>query len=1055
MVPEQSVASGARSADGLAMNGHAEHLRFRVLGWSAALWVAEQLGRAWRRIADTHAATIVGLAAIIVLGLLDHWREAGIVAGVGLAVTMVVAALNARDRLLIGEFKVSPTTAPAASDPAAGAATCSVDLANLLLVEISRLGDLFRVVGDRRAVSSELGHGAALDATLSVDALVETLQGTVSADTKATVGPISLPLAPLMTLFGRLVQAPRLTGSLHRDEDALILTAQTTRRGGLSWRVEASAVPRRPDAEPKKDEGPVLSAMVRELALRIYTDLALGRGVRWQASQRFVDGLWLFRSCLRTPKDRKVNLQRAEDLFLEALAEDEDFPLAYYNLGVVYTELHGLAVAAGRSVEAQMRLSAAETSFGRAIEKDPTHAGCYFAFAQTQFGYQRYDTVVELCWHILDLQPTRPEKAKARELLARALTEHSDTPEDYEAALLQARRASRSALRLLVGARLSHRSAPGGEEDAAAIAAALASGCLLTFSDILTRAPGGLSGPSQDRIRNRVQALARLAPGAHGKAELRFRFGMKALEGGHLELAEEELSAARRSDPTWPSYAAGLALAKAKRRPPGGTPGADAGREEVVELCYRALQGLVGAFFPSRDAEACEIVAQAFDVLGEPSTAQQLRLVAVRVEERLKSSSGGASVTGIFLEELQAASVPVSSQIGAYGEAVQQATAHLARGRRLSRHGERDAMLSQFRKALACAERARSLNPLSTVAWETLGNVYREFSDFRNARFAWEQALGTDPDNPRLYDKIGSSYWQITTDGRAHSPQEDLRTAATYFNNALDLYSSGSFEEQTLTHYRLGKLHAELREFDEARRHLEIVDAVDGRAPVVGWEQLAFAYLERRHFMEAEEYFERAIRAADVIALEPGLTPLSVIGDRLDEQSWPLGLIRVWGHLGLAITHTERDGDFTLARDHLKQASALLVELGVHLEATDADETLSTRAPAAIMECHGLILLRAGKLDKAVRMFEHAVGRFPHSRSYFGLALALEQQALVAPPGAGDRRDRVERAHRLLKHAASLRPVAEHADEVSDATDRVAHLLVANGSSGVGATTGG
>ena len=43
----------------------------------------------------------------------------------------------------------------------------------------------------------------------SLDALSEALQGTVSADTKLSVGPISVPLAPFITLLGKLLQAPR------------------------------------------------------------------------------------------------------------------------------------------------------------------------------------------------------------------------------------------------------------------------------------------------------------------------------------------------------------------------------------------------------------------------------------------------------------------------------------------------------------------------------------------------------------------------------------------------------------------------------------------------------------------------------------------------------------------------------------------------------------------------------------------------------------------------------------------------------------------------------
>jgi len=374
-----------------------------VMFWRVALWAANWLGRLLRWVlVDARAVTMLALLIPAAVLWLSGDRElAGVAATAWLLSLMSLAAWQARNRFTVAEFTQT------GGDGEEKART-PVDIADLLQVELSRLGDLFRVVGDRRAVDSGLGQQRALDATLTVDDLVKTLQGTVSADTKASFGPISIPIAPLVSLFGRLLQAPRLSGSLHRDGDVLILTAQMSRRGALSWRVP----PESPAAHGS--ESAAFSAMVEELALRVYTDIALGRAVRWEASKLFVEGLRKFRSCLRTPKDRKVNLKLTEDLFLQALAEDEDFPLVYYNLGVVYTELHGLAIAAGRTAESRMHLSAAESSFGRAIEKDPSRWEAYFAFAQTQFHHDRYDSVVDLCSHILGLSPGTSARARAQ-----------------------------------------------------------------------------------------------------------------------------------------------------------------------------------------------------------------------------------------------------------------------------------------------------------------------------------------------------------------------------------------------------------------------------------------------------------------------------------------------------------------------------------------------------------------------------------------------------------------------------------------------------------------
>lgn len=1007
-----------------------------VAVWRVVLVMARGLGRARRLMfTDFRAVTLLAaMAPAIFFAIKSQWVAAAVAAGMWLLVLVFLAARAAADRLVIGEFK----TSVANQGPSAGAAVPPVDLANLLLVEISRLGDLFKVVGDRRAVSSGLAHQQGLDPTLSVDDLVENLQGTVGSEAKATVGPLTIPLAPLITLFAKLLQAPRLSGALHRDGAALILTAQTSGRGGLSWRVEAAAAPTEPAPE-------VVSGMVEELALRLYTDLALGRAVRWEASKFFVEGLRSFRACLRTPKDRKVNLKRAEESFLAALAEDENFPLAYYNLGVVYTELHGLAVAAGRMVEAETRLNAAETSFGRAIENEPARWECYFAFAQTQFRHSRYDSVIELCSHIVQLEPGWPYGARARELWARALLERG-RPEEYREAVDQALRATRLALRSLARARLICRPSPRGEDDPESRCAELATGCLLTLSDIYSRQMPVVEDGArsrgrfrqQDRIRRRLQWLATLAPRSQGKAELRFDFGQRALAGGHLDLAEEELSAAVRSDPTRPSYSAGLALARATRLADGRCEIDARERDQIVGLCLRALQGMAGAFFPSRDARACRIVAEVYDRMGSAAhgdheTALQLREVAAKVDRKLGESIGGASVSGVFLEVLQSADMPISSKVGAYGEAVQRARAGLLAGTEMSKSGNRVGALTEFREALRCSERAASLNPLSTLAWETLGDVHRELSDFQNARIAWKQALGTDPDNPRLYDKIGSSYWHIAFQGRTRASRADLEQAAEHFNKALRLYGSGRFEEHVLTHYRLGKLNAALREFRRARMHLEIVEAVD-RPPVVGWELLGFAHLERRDFAECEYYFGKVVKQGERLN---GQRADLIIGDRLDEQLWPLGLIRAWGHLGLAITFAERDGNLPKADAHVDAAEALLATLELDPQDPAGDERFPTRAIAAVAECRGLILLRDGKIDEAIDRLEDAVSKFPHSRAYLELGLALEQRALT---DVGSRREIVPRAQRLLGHAVSLGPTDEPSAEVKQAMERLTCL---------------
>ena len=418
---------------------------------------------------------------------------------------------------------------------------------------------------DHPAVASGLTEQSALDATLSVDQLTEALQGTISADAKVSLGPLTISLAPFIHLIGRVLQSPRITGRLHRDGDRLILTAQVARERSLSWRVQRdlSLAPADPSAP---SEEPVIDAMVRELALRIYTDLALDSTVRWEASEQFVEGLRRFRSCLRTPRGRKVNLRHAEQHFLEALAQDEDFPSAHYNLGVLYTELLGLATAAGRNEEARMHTSAAETSFGRAIEQAPARWDCHFAFAQIQLSHARYDAVHELCTYV-QRNPTLPQEVRTDELAARALLGGQDD-----------RRPTRGAVRQRARARSrGHRACPTANAAVArrsegAYVAAVAGRAALTTgrATLLRHSAMAISGSdsvvrdadSLRRVRNTMARLIWLSRLGDSRAALQHYFGRWAMGIEEWDLAERQLGEAAGSLPTRAAFAADLALAR-------------------------------------------------------------------------------------------------------------------------------------------------------------------------------------------------------------------------------------------------------------------------------------------------------------------------------------------------------------------------------------------------------------------------------------------------------------------------------------------------------------
>jgi len=268
-------------------------------------------------------------------------------------------------------------------------------LATLLVVRLGKLHELYRTVDEQRAIRTAVSESEAIDATIQVEDVSAFLRDAVSTSSEMSLGPIKIPIGILMSFIGRLVQGSRLIGSVHRNIQGFILTAQIV--GGtytFKWRVEP------PLAEQHAGD---LVKMVEELAYHIFTDIELQGSVRWQATLAFCEGLRAYRDCLRAPKDRVVNLQKAEKHFITALTEDTEFDSAYYNLGVVYTELE--------------RKEAAERAFDKAIAQDPNSWVAYYALALSRCANKEYYRSEQFCRRVIDLHPGTAAIAKAYQLL--------------------------------------------------------------------------------------------------------------------------------------------------------------------------------------------------------------------------------------------------------------------------------------------------------------------------------------------------------------------------------------------------------------------------------------------------------------------------------------------------------------------------------------------------------------------------------------------------------------------------------------------------------------
>jgi tetratricopeptide (TPR) repeat protein len=285
--------------------------------------------------------------------------QASIILGLYALVLLLGWVWKARKRVVIEEFVDYASKQPD---------TAVKGLATLLVVKLSHLRDLYRAVDEQRAISTSVSTNQSIDATIKVEDVSEFLKDAVSAQSKFSLGALEIPVGTLLSLFGRIVQGPRILGSLHKENDLITLTAQMV--GGKQlhgWRVDRQESA----AQTALQKEERLNSMVEELAFQMFTDLALSGSVRWKATATFCEGLQAYRDCLRAPKDRELNLEKAERKFIETLAEDQKFDLAYYNLGVVYTEL-------GQN-------KAAEIAFTNAINQNAGEWNTYYALALSRF----------------------------------------------------------------------------------------------------------------------------------------------------------------------------------------------------------------------------------------------------------------------------------------------------------------------------------------------------------------------------------------------------------------------------------------------------------------------------------------------------------------------------------------------------------------------------------------------------------------------------------------------------------------------------------------------
>jgi len=269
-----------------------------------------------------------------------NWLTAWNVASIWAFGLLVWWITRARKQLVIGKFDDFTGSAAGAYVPGLGV---------LVAVELSRLGDLFVGFDADRTIQATPEKLTRVDVGIQAESLGQFLEKAVSAEASFSLVGFRIPVGIIMGLVGRLVQGPRLVGQIHIDGEERIVTVQMLgNRGDRSWRLSE----RRQPNEAGKPGWQPAAALAADLATRIFAEQALEGAVRWQALAKFIEGLDAYRLSLRTGKQNKLHLHDAERRLIEAVAEDARFDLAYYNLGVVYTELGQLDAAGAAFAQA-------------------------------------------------------------------------------------------------------------------------------------------------------------------------------------------------------------------------------------------------------------------------------------------------------------------------------------------------------------------------------------------------------------------------------------------------------------------------------------------------------------------------------------------------------------------------------------------------------------------------------------------------------------------------------------------------------------------------------
>ena len=809
--------------------------------WKAELRMARGTGRLRRWVAGWWLVPVLAAGAVVIV--LTSANAALVLAGC-LALGLLVEIARSRKRVVIQD--VLDHTADA-SDHKKGRPVAT-GAATLIAQELARLHRLYEAVDEHRAFATDVGPSRPMNATLSPGTLDDSLQGAVSRESTISFGPLTIPAGFVLTALGRLARGPQLAVALHRTERGRVLTAQLVRPGAPDrfWRVTEEPGGHERRAAARSDARRLGACHLRRPVARREDQLARGRDVPRRRRDLPVGA--------GEQQGALLKLKEAEHKFMSARAEDEGFGLAYYNLGVVYSEMYA-------STKVDHYRAAAQAAFRESVTRNPRHWPSYYALASERAcgDASARLSAIELCDRIIALKPGLSGRAQAYDLRGLAQKERGETV----AAVRSMRKAARSSLRALASAHArAARCEPCAPRDLAR-PTEQAAACLLRLGDALAERTTAAHGSPHRLVRRlvawqrrrRAFAMFRLAlwlvqhyagETSSLEAVLHFQFGRAATDLRRDDVAFVQFQRAARLAPGDARYLAHLASAS-----------------------LMADRANAGAMWTMPRASCCSVTCRRITTrspcsarrTSAPWTPATTRGASMRGACSPASWSSGAvrharSPTGRipprrwrdleYERALDAISHDESDpwQVGhvaaLHGWSIARRDPEVrgpptrcrragcavsrARDQGAARCRERDVwprathavMLATCRverpRALTLAEGAVGADPVSSVERQALARVLQHFGDYDGARAAWkEAALLLKPSDAGLKLGLARCYADIANDATcAADRRKALIRCSKAADAALKLSNNGEAFRMTEARYLSGTANLEL-----------------------------------------------------------------------------------------------------------------------------------------------------------------------------------------------------------------------------------------------------